>query len=216
MKESYEGKWGYFSPRFGFGLMLNRGGYFDQRYSVTIHFIWGLFNLILPIKTSIPEGCDPPRYGIQIHSGTLWLHLGGDMREDINQCDSRWITWELPFVTWIHEWHKMADQNKQWVLYDFDKSANEYTETHSYKYKLKSGDVQEVDATCSVRWRSWHRKWAPFIKKESRCINITFSDEIGERTGSWKGGTIGCDYELIEGESILACLRRMEKERTFR
>jgi hypothetical protein len=44
---------------------------------------------------------------------------------------------------------------------------------------------------------------------------IEFNDEVGERTGSWKGGTLGCGYNLLPNETPLECLRRMEKERKF-
>ena len=32
---------------------------------------------------------------------------------------------------------------------------------------------------------------------------------------SWKGGCTGCSYDMIEGETIKACLGRMERERKF-
>lgn len=50
---------------------------------------------------------------------------------------------------------------------------------------------------------------------EVRAIDVQFSDEVGERTGSWKGGTIGCGYNMLPGESPLDTLRRMEAERKF-
>lgn len=93
-----------------------------------------------------------------------------------------------------------------------------------YTYVLKSGETQKRTATYCVcemewRWRIFHRayklglKIGPKIVK--RCILVEFSDEVGERTGSWKGGTIGCGYELLTGESATDCLRRMERERKF-
>jgi len=44
---------------------------------------------------------------------------------------------------------------------------------------------------------------------------VKFSDEVGERTGSWKGGVIGTGSEMRPGESPEQCLRRMERERKF-
>jgi len=54
---SISGKWGYFSPVFGFSLILNRGGYFDQRYSIDINLAWGLLSINLPFKTTC-QGTD--------------------------------------------------------------------------------------------------------------------------------------------------------------
>ena len=214
MKDSYQFNWGYFAPRFGFSLMLNRGGYFDQRYSLDFHFIWGMFNILLPFKTRIPESCDTPNYGIQIHNNTFWVHLGGKMN-DWEQCDSKWVTWDLPFFSWVFDWHRMQSPGGEWLAYDYDDRGKAYTEKHPYKYTLKSGEIQDVEATCFVEERKWHRKWLPFLKMKRRVIDIAFSDEVGERSGSWKGGTVGCSYDLLKCESIANCLRRMEAERKF-
>ena len=46
-------------------------------------------------------------------------------------------------------------------------------------------------------------------------MSVNFSDEVGERSGSWKGGTLGCGYDLLKNETMEQCLRRMEKERKF-
>ena len=80
--KTIEGNWGYLAPRFGFQLMVNRGGYFDQRYSITMCF-------------------------------------------------------------------------------------------------------------------------------------VSFSDEVGEKSGSWKGGTVGCGFEINPNESMIDALRRMESTREF-
>jgi len=49
-----------------------------------------------------------------------------------------------------------------------------------------------------------------------RTIAVEFNEEVGERTGSWKGGVLGCGYDMKPGETRLECLRRMERERRFR
>ena len=38
---------------------------------------------------------------------------------------------------------------------------------------------------------------------------------VGERVNSWKGGTVGCSYSMLKGETPEQTLRRMEKEREF-
>lgn len=58
------------------------------------------------------------------------------------------------------------------------------------------------------------RPWLPF-KKLSRYIDIEFNDEVGERSGTWKGGVLGCSYDMKKGESALDTLRRMEVEQKF-
>lgn len=58
-------------------------------------------------------------------------------------------------------------------------------------------------------------KWFPFIRTVNKSIEIQFNDEVGEDTGSWKGGCIGCGYNMLPNETPEMTLRRMEKERIF-
>ena len=167
--DSIDFKWGYFAPRFGFKLIVNRGGYFDQRYAFSICLIWGVLHIYLPFKTRIPESCDTPRYGFQIHGNTFWIHLGGKMN-DWEQCDSKWITWGLPYFDNIFDGHDVW--NGEWVSaakgeYSAPYSDGRLIESHPYNYVLKSGETQKRTATIYKERRKWHRKWFPFMKKSS-------------------------------------------------
>jgi len=213
-RDSIDFKWGYFAPRIGLEIMLHQGGYFDSRYAISWCFGWGQFHVKLPFKTKIPESCDTPRYGIQVHNDTFWLHLGGKMNS-WEQCDSKWITWYLPFFHWVHDFHQFKDSNGNWIDGGWENRDNAYIEEHPYTYTLKSGEIQERVANCCVERRQWHRKWFPFLKMVRTTIDIQFNDEVGERSGSWKGGCVGCGWELLEGETIDQGLKRMEKEREF-
>jgi hypothetical protein len=87
-----------------------------------------------------------------------------------------------------------------------------------YRYTLRSGEVQERTATIHVERGEWRRKflkWCPWFAMVRTSIDITFSDEVGEHTGSWKGGCIGTGYDMKPGETAEQCLRRMESERKF-
>jgi hypothetical protein len=216
-KDSIDFKWGYFAPRFGFEFMVHRGGYFDQHYAISWCLIWGQFHIKVPFKTRIPGSCDTPNYGIQIHNNTFWLHLGGKMN-DWEQCDSKWITWDLPFFSWIHDLHQVWT-GKKWVNpggeYSEPYSDGRLVEKHQYIYVLNSGEIQDRIATCYIERRIWHRKWFPFFEMVRISLNIDFNDEVGEETGSWKGGTVGCGWEVEPDETIEQALRRMEAIRKF-
>jgi hypothetical protein len=224
-RESIDFKWGYFAPRAAFELVLNRGTYFDRRYAINFAFGWGKFMVYLPFKTKLDEGCDMPRYGFAVHGDTFWIYRGGDYED--GQCQNQWITWDLPFFSYVFDGHWIMDRGMNWiktsykrndgmpVSYEFRKELA-YSETHPYTYTLKKGTVQNRIATCTIEKRKWHRKWFPFLTKESKVIDIEFNDEVGERSGSWKGGTIGCSHEMLPDDTIETCLRRMEKEREFR
>jgi len=91
-------------------------------------------------------------------------------------------------------------------------------QVHDYIYTLRSGEVQHRKATCHVERREWRQKWLRWTRlfaKIRTYLEIQFDGEVGERTGSWKGGCIGCGYDMRRGESMESCLRRMEAERKF-
>lgn len=102
-----------------------------------------------------------------------------------------------------------------------------WSETYPYSYLLRSGEVQRVNAIVT-RGRSMHgRRWfgtgrlsrtlrriLPVHRFDS--LDIRFDGEVGERAGSWKGGTIGCSYAIKAGETPRACVKRMQDERIFR
>lgn len=84
-----------------------------------------------------------------------------------------------------------------------------------YVYVLDSGTRQTGTAKVNIERRTWGRKWAPWWKLVRTCIDVKFSDEVGKRAGSWKGGTIGCGYELKPWETAEECFNRMMEERDF-
>lgn len=90
-----------------------------------------------------------------------------------------------------------------------------HSESVSCTYVLKSGVKQHVTATFYVE-RTYHGyRWLPFQFTRRNSIWINFDQEVGEETGSWKGGTVGCGWNLLDGEKPIAALRRMERERKF-
>jgi hypothetical protein len=112
-----------------------------------------------------------------------------------------------------------------------DGSPEENTEGHVWpgldslrfsepvRYRLSSGELQERTASVTVHrqeWRPRMTRWLPWPRHIYCGIWVEFSDEVGDGTGSWKGGTMGCGYELLPNESAASCLSRMMHERKFR
>jgi hypothetical protein len=218
-RDSVDFRWGYFAPRFGLEFVVNRGTYFDQRWAVSFALGWGKFMIYLPFRTRLEEGCDMPRYGFAVHDDTLWLYRGGDYAD--GQCQNQWLAWNLPFFSYEFDGHWIKNQQLEWVKMGDGldswryRKDHAYSETHDYTYVLTSGEIQNRTALCTIERRKWHRRWFPWLTKERQEIDIEFSDEVGERSGTWKGGTIGCGYEMLQGDTIESCLRRMERERKF-
>lgn len=109
--------------------------------------------------------------------------------------------------------------------YDGDPKDGRWIATYPYRYTLRNGEVQERMATIYVERGYWHwllakwlhlPLWFPVVNMMRQSIDVQFSDEVGERSGTWKGGCIGCGYDMLPGETAEQTLRRMERERVFR
>jgi hypothetical protein len=129
----------------------------------------------------------------------------------------------MPWHDWQHISHMVRRPGGDWVPYvgswEHDKKPDgRAEERHPYFYLLQSGEVQQRTATIHVERRIWRLRWlrwTSLFQKVRHSIDVEFDGEVGERTGSWKGGTIGCGYDLKPGETPLQCLRRMQAERRF-
>ena len=140
--------------------------------------------------------------------------------------------------TWEHE----ARKNRKGLFGNTKSIKPIWEEEYPYTYTLKNGNIQHRTATIKVEEREWRQRWLMWTKLFSnsrKTIDIKFgyagpinrkviiekvgnklidekqTGEVGEKTGSWKGGTTGCGYEMLPNETPLDTLRRMEKERKF-
>jgi hypothetical protein len=211
----------YFTP--GFDISFEICGYFDNRPRINLELFFFSLTLIFPFRNKWTDECDPPKWGIAYHNETLWINRGG---KGNGHGRNKWWSFYSPFSlqwiktsalrkdgTWEHETKKDRKD-----LYRDEWRDVLWNETHPYIYTLKSGEIQNRQATIEVREREWRWhwfKWLPLTKTISKTIEIKFDDEIGEETGSWKGGVTGCGYILLPNETPLECLRRMEIERKF-
>jgi len=221
----------------GFEIVFEKWGYFDPRPQINTNittllalilpfislwlvpmslffcfYSWGSLYINLPYNTGKDQSTGGKSYGIMtyhIDSGfptELWIR--------------GWKSFDFPwaFKFWKREvLHKdgWRTEKRGDDLWDKEKWANELVlEIYPYIYTLKSGEKQERTATIYQEKRYW-RRWFNLLTKCNHYIEIEFSDEVGEKSGSWKGGTIGCSYTMKKGETPLQCLQRMEKERKF-
>ena len=91
------------------------------------------------------------------------------------------------------------------------------------KFEFADFDDEKIVATCKIEEREWQRGKGIFRllylgrNKVRRSLDIEFSSEVGNRKGSWKGGTIGCGIDMLEGELHDSAFRRYceENDLTF-
>jgi len=212
--------WLEFYPKFSnVTVRVSPASYFDSRWFINICLGWGHFYIHLPFRSKIDD-CEYPEYGF------YWYGEKG--------CNSIWLCWgykkKCIYMPWALDWvrtSKLLNDNN-WA-HDTKKSRKDFWqdewkdkiayEKHPYTYTLKSGEVQHCMATINVEEREWRPrwfKWTTLFRKVRKSIGIEFNHEVGERAGSWKGGVLGCGYDMLANETPLQTLRRMEKERVFR
>lgn len=212
--------WGSMATKqFGWALQL---ALFEDHFSLHVHFLWLSAFITLPFLQRWHH--DPyeimESWGFS-YTSDCGLHLHWGRRTKV---------YEMPWRRWVQVSHDVLRPDGDWVPFvgsweekqDHRPEGKEpdgrHVEVHPYKYMLKSGEVQERTATVSaerrVRRLKWLR-WTSLFQRVTHAIEVEFSDEVGERTGSWKGGCIGCGWELKPDETIRECLKRMEGERRF-
>lgn len=184
--------------------------------------------------------CRESEIGISIHSHAIWIYTFSDRNESRRD----WPWWKAVhswYFPWDWQWYsteilghncpiaartvfaEFKGDRKRLGIDSFemmsraDISKKAVTETYDYFYTLKSGEVQFRKASVYVDRMTWRMRWWPLLpfKKQRDSISVTFSEEVGEGTGSWKGGCTGCGYDILPHETPLECLKRMERERKF-
>lgn len=167
----------------------------ERRGWVSLGLGLGTIALSFPWKHVVPDEmqCSGPTYGFAFFDDGLHLYWGKckGMRDD---------PFKIIRMPWGWRHHS--------------REVLSGPESYPYTYARLSGETQHRIATITSERRTWLRPWLPW-KRVSRSIWIDFDGEVGERSGSWKGGVLGCGYEMNSGETPEQTLRRMESERKF-
>jgi hypothetical protein len=218
----YKNDWLTFYPEFHkWNFRFGPASYFDNRFYITFCIVWGQFYIHIPWIRSEYDECDPPEYGFYFYSNS------GKMPDNFVICKGKKTKhYDLP---WAYQWvrtsillkdgtwdHETKGNRKSY--YEDEWKEKRLIEQHPYKYTLNNGEVQGriCDVTVTEReWRPKWFKWTSYFAHKRRVIDIEFNAEVGEKTGSWKGGCLGCSWDLLPGETIKNSLMRMEKERKF-
>lgn len=200
--------------------------YYDEHTDKTIckffhRIVFALFrrSIVITIPSNIiPKGYKnydeyDNKYGVVYFDDMLMVYFKKFLKGLYSPFSHDWVrtSYLLKDGSWVHETghRRLGDPERNYDLWQ---------ETYPYTYILNSGEIQERKATVTVVEREWRPRWFKWTglgKFIRRVIEIEFDDEVGERSGSWKGGTLGCSYDILPNETPLDCLRRMEIERNF-
>jgi hypothetical protein len=205
-----------FCPKFGLRIEYDVAGYFDSRPMINFCLGWGAFYFHLPFDTGIQE-CEPPSYGFYWFESALWIKCG-------KKCYAfhspwSWDWYRTSYLLKDGKWEtEVTGKRRSLSPWNDPLKSLLWSENYPYCYTLKSGVVQNRRANITISEREWRRKflmWTSLFNKVHRSLDVEFDGEVGEETGSWKGGTIGCGTDIQEGEEPLTVLRRMESTRKF-
>jgi len=213
----------YKSAWFGFGYSV-----YHDTASWFIHLpVFSLFiksRVLIPIRPRTEDW--DAQYGFTFHDRALHLNWRTRNKVLFLPWSYEWCYTEVLDYSGRVVWRESRSDRKERPamvchdgLDDFTVRAEiqkRVSRVFPYVYRLSSGEEQHREARVSVERRAWGYRWFPFPLFVRNSIDVEFSDEVGERTGSWKGGCLGCGYDMKKGETPEECLRRMERERIFK
>ena len=164
-------------------------------------------------------------YGFSLSEGFLDVSLGRQTMD--SSTEQRW-GYFLPWTQWRHVRHSFYDLRGEHVAtlldtgtsyaddpsrWDRERAVAEATPTVSFQFD--DFDGERITATTKIEEREWRAgkgwfKWLSLFCKPRirRCLDLSFSSEVGRRKGSWKGGTVGHAIEMVPGELHEAAFRR--------
>ena len=148
-------------------------------------------------------------WGVYWHASAIWFCWG----KKIKSFNMPW-SWDFikhEVLNKDGEWEKAAD-----ICSDI--GDGRVLEKYPYGYMLDKGVLQRRTATIYVERREWRWKWFKWLgwpKRVAKTIDVKFDKEVGEESGSYKGGVLGCGYDMLPNETAEECLIRMEIHRKF-
>ena len=155
-------------------------------------------------------------YGVSLTDNYLSFHFGRQMDDSEEDKQKGFF---LPWGEWEHVRH---------TLYNLDGSVHVASVGDKYKeweearksvpkaeFNCKDFDGMEFATTAFIEEREWRRgvgwfKWLRWFvqPKISRSLDLRFSEPIGRRKDSWKGGTTGHGINMQPNESVKSAFQR--------
>jgi len=201
---SYRMSWGELTLGVNWRWALKLHNFEGDHYSLHVAFIFFNAFIYLPFR-----GTNEGSWGIACHDWYIKFSWGQHSKNfDVPWRSCKFVSHERLLVdgTWaVYRGHEYDPATKSLVKDEY------HQEQHPFFYLLSNGKVQErIAIVCAERW-TWQLRYFPWIKHIRYSMEVRFNDEVGDESGSWKGGVTGTGYELKSGETLGQCLRRMQK-----
>lgn len=169
----------------------------------------------------------PREYGFCFSDGGFFqLFLGAQTMD--SSTTQNWCC-HLPWTQWRHVRHTLYGLDGFFVFEQMETVPlrDRYERQKvcpAASFEFDDFDGERITATTRIEEREWlfgtgWFKWLSLFRKPMvrRSLSIDFSSEVGERKGSWKGGTLGHGIDMLPGERHEAAFRRYcdEHDLTF-
>jgi hypothetical protein len=175
---------------------------------------------------------EPRCFGFYVSEGHFVVKYGRDSND--SRTEQYWSCF-LPWTQWRHVRHTLY--NKDGAIAGHIEHPTIPRESHKEQWARREALLARVDklsfafldfdgeaitATTFIEEREWRFgtgafRWLSLFRKAKvgRYLEISFSKEVGERKGSWKGGTIGHSIEMLPGELHAGAFRRYAAKHGF-
>lgn len=158
----------------------------------------------------VPAGEMAISWGASIHEGDLVLDWGA-RRARFTLNPFRWHGYRSESLISDGSWNDTPRWRPEAAALDW------YTEEHPYAIASLPSTKMAIEtwratATCYVERTTRTRRFLPFWRRVEHWVYFDLSDEIGETTGSWKGGTVGFSEEMLPGDSVQDVVQRAARK----
>ena len=209
-------------------LALKLGNYGRPHFNIAVPGVEVFFRLPrwrwLEHLTRGPNDMERRGYGFSWRFGHDWhgdIHWQWGKRSGIRSMPWGWNKrkgdYRREYLAVDGQWHSCDVYPHDWVA-DEHKGPAPASVSQPYPYLTNRGEFQgDIIATAHMeRTHMVYRVFGiPAKRVIKHSIDVSFDKEVGSERGSWKGGTVGCGYEMKPGETISETLRRMRRERSF-
>lgn len=179
---------------------------------------------ILERLTRGPNDMDRRGYGFAGRFGHDWqgdVHWQWGKRSGITHMPWGWNKrkgdYRREYLATDGQWHSRDVFPHDWVPEE-DRGPEPIKVSKPYPYLTRGGEFQgDITATAHMeRTHMIYRVFGIAVRRVTKhSIDVAFDKEVGSERGSWKGGTVGCGYDMKPGETISETLHRMRRERSF-
>jgi len=166
----------------------------------------------------------PREFGFTISDGNVHVHYG-PQTWDSKTTKSK-VYW-IPWMNWrfirktaydtcgAHFWTEWSQRRgdpfrNSWLA---TKAVEDACPTEIFEFDDYDG--KRIRATTKIEEREWRLgigwfRWLSLFRapKIKRCLDLSFSEEVGPEKGSWKGGTVGHSIEMLPNEMHEEAFRR--------